>query len=415
MSAALRKGWCPGALRPMAAADGLIVRLRLTGGILPAATADVLADLATRHGNGHFDLSARANLQIRGIGEHTLPALIEALGELGLVDADASAEAVRNVMASPLAGLHDGPDVRPLVAALEARLAGTRDLHRLPTKFGFLVDDGSRPSLADVSADVRFDWIEPERTFAVGLGGTSRDALRIGICGMAELVGCAEAVARGALALFARAPEVRRVRGLIEVLGAGAVLEACEARVSRPPALSEAGTRASSSVLPPDVLALAAPYGRLDSAMLRVAATIAQTGRGELRLTPFRSLLVPGVSADGEARRHAGRAGFMMEEEDSRHAVAACVGLPECERATTATRADADALAELAAALGDGPTVHVSGCAKGCAHAGPARVTLVGRDGRYDLVRDGRAGDRPVRHGLDIAAARAAIAALGPA
>ena len=37
------RGWCPGALRPMQSGDGLIVRLRLTGGILPMALA---ADIA---------------------------------------------------------------------------------------------------------------------------------------------------------------------------------------------------------------------------------------------------------------------------------------------------------------------------------------------------------------------------------
>ena len=35
----LRKGWCPGALRPMLTGDGLLVRLRLSGGIVPAALA----------------------------------------------------------------------------------------------------------------------------------------------------------------------------------------------------------------------------------------------------------------------------------------------------------------------------------------------------------------------------------------
>jgi precorrin-3B synthase len=42
----------------------------------------------------------------------------------------------------------------------------------------------------------------------------------------------------------------------------------------------------------------------------------------------------------------------------------------------------------------------VSGCAKGCARSGPAAVTLTGRAGRFDLVRDGRAWDGPQRPGL---------------
>ncbi len=426
-----RKGWCPGALRPMAAADGLIVRLRLTGGILPAVTAHALANLAERHGNGRFDLSARANLQMRGIGETTLPALHDALRDLGLLDHDADAEAVRNVIASPLAGLHPGLDIRQLVAALEGRLVGTPALRDLPTKFGFLVDDGGEPSLADIAADVRFDWCVDASAFAVGLGGTRDGALAIGWCDADELVDRAEALARRALALFARWPEARRMKGLVRCARAELLSplagEGGLAKRGRTRAFQEKVAMATSALSPrslirPDfvgppspasgrrdaVATLATPYGRFDAPMLRVAADLA-TDAGELRLTPWRSLLVPGATDKARARA----AGFIVDPDDPRLAVAACVGAPDCARATTATREDADALAGLAAAFpGDLVRLHVSGCAKGCAKPSSSSVTLVGRDGRYDLVPDGRPGDPPMMIGLDLAAARAAIAGL---
>ena len=47
--------------------------------------------------------------------------------------------------------------------------------------------------------------------------------------------------------------------------------------------------------------------------------------------------------------------------------------------------------------------IHVSGCAKSCAHRGAAALTLVGRDGRYDLIRDGGASEKPALAGLTIA------------
>jgi precorrin-3B synthase len=47
--------------------------------------------------------------------------------------------------------------------------------------------------------------------------------------------------------------------------------------------------------------------------------------------------------------------------------------------------------------------LHVSGCGKGCAHPKSAAVTLVGREGRYDLVRGGAAGDAPLRENLTLA------------
>ena len=99
MSDALRKGWCPGALRPMMVRDGLLVRLKITGGIVPTELALALADLAERHGNGLFDLSARANLQLRGVREDALPALLDGLGALGLLDGEPAADDGRQLVA----------------------------------------------------------------------------------------------------------------------------------------------------------------------------------------------------------------------------------------------------------------------------------------------------------------------------
>jgi len=44
-----------------------------------------------------------------------------------------------------------------------------------------------------------------------------------------------------------------------------------------------------------------------------------------------------------------------------------------------------------------GFTVHVSGCAKGCAHLGPAALTIVGTAAGCTLIANGRAGDSPER------------------
>ena len=63
------RGWCPGALRPMRTGDGLLVRLRITGGILAAALAREIAACARSYGNGAIDLSNRGNLQLRGVTE----------------------------------------------------------------------------------------------------------------------------------------------------------------------------------------------------------------------------------------------------------------------------------------------------------------------------------------------------------
>jgi precorrin-3B synthase len=57
-----------------------------------------------------------------------------------------------------------------------------------------------------------------------------------------------------------------------------------------------------------------------------------------------------------------------------------------------------------------GASLHLSGCAKGCARSGPATVTLVGRDGAFDLVRGGGPADPPARTGLAPGAVAVAVA-----
>ncbi len=422
MSDALRKGWCPGALRPMMARDGLLVRLRLTGGRLDADRARALAALAAFYGNGLVDLSARANLQLRGVGEAQLQPLLDALADLDMLDADPAGEAVRNVLASPLAGCPGRFDIGSIVAALEARLAGDPALHALPGKFGFLVDDGGAAGLAAEAADVRFDiTVEGAPRAWIGLGGTRDNAVSLGYCAPEAIVETAAAIARTFLALApSHEPPARRMGTLVTRLSPYQAARAFGGGSdARPP---YAGAIFSRSPVGPfeaegvSVVGLAVPFGRLDHAMLRAAADLADArGGGELRLTPWRSILIPGLRAPPD-RAACRAAGFIVDPDHPQLRVAACVGMDGCERGTTPTRADALGLLDAAIGIGGtGPAIHVSGCAKGCAKASRTPFTLVGRDGRYDLVHNGTAGDAPARRDLDLAAARKAILATRPA
>ena len=73
----------------------------------------------------------------------------------------------------------------------------------------------------------------------------------------------------------------------------------------------------------------------------------------------------------------------------------ACPGSPSCAQSSVETRALAKRLAKFQ--LG---TLHVSGCDKGCARRSAADITLIGNNGFFDLVKNGRASDTPVKHGL---------------
>lgn len=416
-TAGLRKGWCPGALRPMPAKDGLLVRLRITAGRLCAATLHALAAAGRDHGNGLFDLTSRGNLQMRGVSEARLGRLHETLRSLGLLDETAAGEAVRNVLVSPLSGL-DGPDIAEVAAALERALVADQSLHALPGKFSILIDDDSALSLAEVPADIRFVKVAPE-TYGVGLGGCDMDAAFVGACTAQEIVPVALRLARAFLRFTTSLPtDSRRMRDLLRLVEPETVAAARLSpsslsipRVTEPEEPSPIGLVPLGNGAP--CFGMGAAFGRLDASMLDKAAVAAETfGRGEIRLTPWRALLLPGVASAQEKPLIAScsESGFVTDRSDPRLVLAACAGISGCESATTDTHADALSLAGLARRLAPtGVALHVSGCAKGCARPRRTPLVLIGRESRYDVVLNGTAGSTPVARGLTMIEASAML------
>ena len=67
MSGFVVKGWCPDAYRPMAAGDGLLVRVRPRLARLTREQTLGLCAAAIAYGSGEIDVTQRANLQLRGV------------------------------------------------------------------------------------------------------------------------------------------------------------------------------------------------------------------------------------------------------------------------------------------------------------------------------------------------------------
>ncbi|SEC00630.1 precorrin-3B synthase [Rhizobiales bacterium GAS191] len=441
--AELRRGWCPSLLRPMPSGDGLLARIAIPGGIVSAELLRGVASGARRFGNGFVDLTQRGNLQIRGVSEATLPALIDALAGLGLTDPAGETGASRDILASPLAGIDPSAvcDIRPIVAALRERLACDEALRALPAKFCLTVDDGGRLGLDDVRADIRFTALRGSvgPAFAVTLGGAAHDAVACGVCAAADLAEVAAALAHAFLGLRQESEVLPgRMRDLVRRPDAAALLRATLAPIPGtagvPPALETAdlacaserkgdrdGRGPSASIgfhrldAATGYLGIGATFGRLTADQLDVVAEGVEEVGAEIRLTPWRALLIAGIDAGTATwlRARFARHGLIATARDPRLAVAACPGRPACARSTVATREDALVLAPLARQLAcAGIGLHLSGCLKGCARGEATRVILVGREGRYDLVLDGRAGDAPSRAGLSLEAAKAALAQL---
>ncbi|MDP5216903.1 cobalamin biosynthesis protein CobG [Ruegeria sp. 2205SS24-7] len=364
MTAPVVQGWCPGAHRPMMSGDGLVVRVRPRLARLSADQALGLCAAAERFGNGTIDLTNRANLQLRGVAEPDHQTLLEELSALGLLDAEPGIEVKRNILVSPLYRQDD------LTARLTQELIDRLDqLPALPAKFGFAIDTSRERLLARDSADIRIergqdglilraDGAETGRTV------TERDAIT-------RLIELACWFSQNAT------PEARRMARLI---GSTALPTKWQGNKPGPQGKRiEPGQTALGPLY-------GAPFGQLLARGL--SDLINASGASALRVTPWRLFLLEGGAALTPAE-------FVTSGTDPLMTTDACPGAPLCPQAQVETRALARALAPRT-----GGALHVSGCAKGCARIAPSDLTLVGRDGRFDLVKQGRAGDEPCQRGL---------------
>lgn len=396
MAAAVEvKGWCPGVLRPMQSGDGLIARVRPRGGAIGLTEAKALAEAAERFGNGHIDLTRRANLQLRGLGEASLKDLQDVVSTLGLVDRDARTEAVRNIMVAPLTGIDPGEalDVRPLACALEKGLAEDVALHVLPSKFGFLVDGGGSISIAGERADVALRAVG--KRIALGLD-TRSGTEWIGWATPEAAVKAALAAARAFLGIRRERRRLREVddQDLARLRSALApMLDAVEDDM---PIASQRPLGVLSCGANRFAVGVAASFGRLEAHQLWNFATMSEeAGAADIRLSPWRSLYVEARDID-VARQLVDAArdiGLIVDAEDPILRIDACPGAPACRSSSVDTRHDA----RLLAALEFKGNIHVSGCAKGCARSAPANLVLVGEHGRYRVIRNGTTNDTPER------------------
>jgi precorrin-3B synthase len=132
------------------------------------------------------------------------------------------------------------------------------------------------------------------------------------------------------------------------------------------------------------------PLARLDSSMLRGLADLADdVSDGEIRLTPWQSVLLPNI-AEGvliDAAAQLEELGLIIRPDRTLAATITCAGSVGCKSGLADTKADALALAD--EIDGAGATVfgiHLTGCSKSCASPRPAPVTLLGMSpGHYDV------------------------------
>jgi ferredoxin-nitrite reductase len=116
------------------AEEAFMCRLRFAGGRVQAHQLRGVAELAARFGQPIVQLTARSNLQLRGIGAEAALDVLSGLLELGIFNQGSGGDGVRNVGASPTAGFdrRELIDTLPLAKRAQHRILNDRNLQALP-------------------------------------------------------------------------------------------------------------------------------------------------------------------------------------------------------------------------------------------------------------------------------------------
>ena len=391
-----RRGACPGLSAPMPTGDGLLVRLLPVGTIGLDAFRELCA-AARRHGNGIVEVTSRGSIQIRGLSAASAPRFASAVAALGIAAADGIP-----VLSDPLAGLDPDEPIDAAALATEVRRALARSglAQRLSAKVSVTIDGGGALNLSHLAADVRLraEACDSDAILAMSIGEGGESAGELGFIAPHD----AGAAAVRLLETLARHGRDARARDVVAKHGTAAFRAAIadllvngKAKRSAPPSRDPIGVHAVRDGTFACGIGLA--FGHAAAISLQdLAAAAASADASGLRAAPGRALLILGLAARtlSSFAATAEALGFIVRADDPRRNVTACAGAPICASANIAARAMAPQIAAAVAPHCDGALkVHLSGCAKGCAHPAPAALTVVGTPRGCALVAGGTARD----------------------
>ena len=406
-----RRGVCPSLAAPMQTGDGLLTRLRPLGGSLTPEQFACIASQAMRHGNGILEITARGNLQVRGLTADSAPLFSDAVLAMDLPLASGVA-----IETPPLSGLDpdEVTDARGLAAELAEAVAACEPPLALAAKLSITVDGGGRFHLGGVAADIRLSVEQRDGAlfWRLTLAGDATGAQTVALLPEGEVIGAVLGMLRtlSAMGRKARGRDLDLQEWRTHFSAFAAKEPAAAQKILPPPGVHHWRSLA--------VLGLGLPFCQIDArTLIAFMSEMDAIGCREIRLAPDHGFFLSGIEpAHLEAARERAMAhGFITRPDDPANAIALCAGSRGCASAFFDTHALAGQLIAQGEALLDGSlTVHLSGCPKGCAHPAAAALTITAAPTGYVLVVNGSASVSPDAYiaAKDVAAALAALGRL---
>jgi ferredoxin-nitrite reductase len=384
------------------AQDSYMCRLRIPNGILKHWQFAGMADLAERYCGPFSHVTTRANLQVREVPPKNAVALIEGIQDLGLCSRGSGADNIRNVTGTPTAGIDPQEliDTRPYAREWHYHILNDRSLYGLPRKFNVAFDGAGKIAVLEDTNDIAFSavevkdgfGVEPGIWFRLGVGGITghRDfAKETGIIVKPEeATMVADAIVRVFIDTGDRTNRLKaRLKYVLDSMGVDKFMTSVEERLGRKLARAPA-----EAIVPrPDFdrmahigvhkqkreglnwIGVVLPVGKITCEQMRGLAKIAQDlGDGELRLTVWQNLLIPGVRDEnvGLAVAAIEKLGLAVKASQIRAGLIACTGNAGCKFAASDTKRHAAEIGDWCEPRVNVDTplnIHLTGCHHSCA------------------------------------------------
>ncbi|MEH2242236.1 precorrin-3B synthase [Nostoc sp.] len=413
---------CPGLFYPTPAADGILSRIRIPGGIIRSQQCRAIADIAEQHGGGYVDVTNRANLQVREIRTGINAEVLKYLQDMGLGSRNPVVDHIRNIMTSPTAGIDPQEliDTRPFVQGWDDYIAAHPALSGLSAKFSVCFDGGGIIRVGDRLNDILFVAVLVDGNvyfrLYLSVGTKGQPPSDIGILLPPEKCLPVLAALAEVYLVHSNTTSKRRLRllELLNTLGCENYLQEVEQRLPfslfcsetrkyltpQPPSLIGKGEEFSTLLqgegkyqhigIHPQrqqglfYIGVVLPLGRLESKQMRGLADLAtKYGSGTLRLTPWQNLLLTDIPQQWviDVESEIAFLGLDSSATNIKGALVACSGKKGCAASATDTKDHALALAkylETSLTLDCPVNIHFSGCEKSCAQHSKSDITLLG-------------------------------------
>ena len=392
--------FCPGVLHAVQAKDGLLIRIRVPGGLIEANQLRAVADLSRGFADGTIEITSRANLQLRAIRNQDLSHIVESISLAGLLPSPQH-DRVRNIVTSPIAGL-DGEellDPRPLIHELDRQLRAEPLYVNLHPKFSFAIHGGPGRFSRDLD-DISLEAVNLNSAphFHLSIGGLSPGL----IVNRSDAVECMLAAAKMCIRLAHECGVPVRAKAVMKIPDALKQIADALSHLLTPSPM--ALTSHTVNEVPVGVypttqdgrvsIIPSVPLGRLNPEQARYLADVSSAWKGDIRFAPWRGVVLGSIPKSEAASivGHLHAMGLSCEGRDGFQGIAACAGITGCEASLADVRGDAASLAKrfFGHAVPSGWTVNLSGCDKQCARRQGATAELIAGPSGYTLNIAGR-------------------------